>query len=247
MNTLRFAVPLILCLLAAALVTAGCTAPPAGSPAKDTPMNNTACVTATRVPDVPPVSPTVSPEPAARFPDARAPGEMVAFGSADVASEATVYRSWLNDTYQWHNTMDNNYYTQYPKKGSRYLIVFISIVNRGNTRVWPPSPAAIHLWYDGKEWPLDPDHVLPDQTKGINDMTIRIGEIQYYHQLYSSELVTDYGYSHGKKLNFLYPGESNALDGYLIYVVPASLAINQTYVQIVFNGNDTGVWKLSGS
>jgi len=246
MNNLRFAVPVILCLLAAALVTAGCTAPPAGSPANNTLIDNTACVTVSQVPAGTPVSPTVSAESAIQFPDARALKETVTFGSGDVASEATVYRFWLNDTYQWHNTMDNNYYTQYPGKGSRYLIVFISMVNRGNTRVWPPSSAAVHLWYDGKEWPLDPEHVLPDQTKGINDMTIRIGEIQYYHQLYSSELVTDYGYSHGKKLNFLYPGESNALDGYLIYEVPASLEPDQAYVQVVFNGNDSGVWRLSG-
>jgi hypothetical protein len=245
MNNFRSAVPVILCLLAAAVLSAGCT----GQPAAVTPAT-TVAGTATPVSTGPgpaaSISPAPSPAPAVQFPGAKAPGEMVPFGSGEVLSEGTVYRSWLNDTYQWHNTMDNNYYTQYPKKGSRYLIVFISMVDRGTTRVWPPSSSAIHLWYDGKVWPLDPDHVLPDETKGINDMTIRIGEIQYYHQLYSSELVTDYGYSHGKKLNFLYPGESNALDGYLIYVVPASLALNQTYVQIVFNGNDTGVWKLSG-
>jgi len=246
MKNFPYVVPVILFLLAAALFTAGCTAPSAGSPASDIPAKNTSGFMATPVPATTSVSPAYSPSPAVQFPDARALNERVTFGDGDVVSEATVYRYWLNDTYQWHNIMDNKFYTQYPGKGNRYLIIFISIVNRGNTRVWPPSSAAVHLWYAGKEWPLDPEHVLPDQTKGENDMTIRIGEIQYYHQLYSTELVTDYGYSHGKKLAFLYPGESNALDGYLIYEVPASLTANQTYVQIAFNGNDTGVWKLAG-
>ncbi len=245
MNDMRLVVPVILCLLVAAVFSAGCTGRPAASPQNETAVENITPLSTGPGPAAS-LSTAPSPAPAVQFPGAKALGEMVPFGSGDVTSEGTVYRYWLNDTYQWHNIMDNKYYTQYPRKGSRYLIVFISMVNRGNTRVWPPSSAAIHLWYDGKEWPLDPDHALPDQTNGINDMTTRIGEIQYYHQLYSSELVTDYGYSHGMKLNFLYPGESNALDGYLIYVVPASLAINQTYVQIVFNGNDTGEWRLSG-
>jgi hypothetical protein len=59
-----------------------------------------------------------------------------------------------------------------------------------------------------------------------------------------TEYVEDFGYSHGTKLAYLYPGRSNAIDGYLVYEVPASLTPEKTYVEIVFNGNTVGVWKL---
>lgn len=236
---------LTLAMVAVLLLAAGCTAAPhepAGTTTETVPATTPAAnVTATSAPAT--LAPV--PSPTEMFPGALALKQPFTFGTGDVISEGTVYRYWLNDTYQWRDPIDNRFFPQVPPKGDRYLFVFIDIVNRGNTRVWPPVSGSIHLWYAGKEYRLDPEHALPDQIKGENDMTIRIGEIQYYRQLYSSELVTDYGYSHGKKLGFLYPGESNALDGYLIYVVPASLAPNETYVQIAFNGNDTAVWKLA--
>jgi hypothetical protein len=43
----------------------------------------------------------------------------------------------------------------------------------------------------------------------------------------------------------VYPGEGNAVDGYIIYEVPASLTPDKTYVEIVFNGHETAVWKLA--
>ena len=52
------------------------------------------------------------------------------------------------------------------------------------------------------------------------------------------------GYSHGGELGYLYPGKSNAMDGYLIYEVPASLTLNEAYAVIEFNGKDRGVWDL---
>jgi len=243
---MKYPLPTSLCILGAVialLLAAGCTAAPhapagTASTTVTTPVVNTTFT-------VVPATTAVAPTPTAMFPAALALKENFAFGTGDVASEATIYRYWLNDTYQWHNTMDNKFYTQSPPKGDRYLIIFVNIVNRGNTRVWPPSAGNIHLWYAGKEYRQDPDHYLPDKIRDKDDQPVAIGEIQYYHQLYSTELVSDYGYSHGEKLGFVYPGESNALDGYLIYVIPASLIPEQTYVQIAFNGNDTAVWKLA--
>jgi len=46
-------------------------------------------------------------------------------------------------------------------------------------------------------------------------------------------------------LAYLYPKKSNAIDGYLVYEVPASLSPENAYVEIVFNGNEVGVWKLT--
>jgi hypothetical protein len=194
----------------------------------------------------PPAITTTQPaSPVQQFPGALALRETFPFGSGDVASTGTVYRVWVNDTYHWYNIMDNNYYTQSPPSGYKYLIVFIDLVNNGNTRVWPPGPADIHLWYNGTEYFQDPDHYLPDPSVENEAPPVTIQEIEYLHNLENSELVEDYGYSHGNKLDYLYPGVSNALDGYLIYVVPAALTPDKTFVQIAFNGKDVGVWNLA--
>jgi hypothetical protein len=243
---MKYPLPVSLCMTAVVIVlllAAGCmTAPhtPTGTASANV-TNPAVNATVTAVP----VTTVAAPTPTAMFPGALALKENFPFGTGDVASEATVYRYWLNDTYQWLNDMDNKYYTQSPPNGDRYLFVFVSIVDKGNTRVWPPSANSIHLWYAGKEYALDPDHFLPDTVDNPHDKPIEIEELQNDHQLYSTELVSDYGYSHGEELGFVYPGESNALDGYLIYVVPASLTPDLAYVQIPFNGNDTGVWKLA--
>jgi len=227
---------LVLGAVIALLLAAGCmTAPPANT--------GTVSPTATVVP-VTTIS-TPSPTQTVMFPDALALKETFVINVGDTAVEATVYRYWLNDTYRWHNTLDNKDYTQSPSKGYRYLIIFVNIVNTGNNKIWPPSTDAVHLWYAGNEYALDPEHYLPGNVRDETNRAVTIDEIQYYHQLHSADLVSDYGYSHGQKLGAIYPGESNALDGYLIYVVPASLTPDQAYVQIVFNGKDTGVWNLA--
>jgi hypothetical protein len=53
-----------------------------------------------------------------------------------------------------------------------------------------------------------------------------------------------FGFSHGTELGYLYPGMSNAVDGYIIYEVPQSLTPEKTYVEIPFNTKDHAVWKL---
>lgn len=167
------------------------------------------------------------------------------FGSGDVISEGTVYRYWMNATYQWHNDMDNHYYVQKARDGYKYLIIFVNMENKGSTRVWPPGSNSIHLLYDDREYFPDQNHYLPDKSVNIKATPIEIKEIQYISKLTGSEYVEDYGYSHGSKLAYLYPGESNAIDGYLIYEVPDYVKPEKIRIRIDFNGKDTGVWKLA--
>lgn len=80
----------------------------------------------------------------------------------------------------------------------------------------------------------------PDSTPRI----ARIAEIEYSHNVFSSELIEDYGYSHGQKLGYITPGESNAVEGYIIYEVPESLTPEKTYVTIVLPDKNEAVWVL---
>ena len=185
--------------------------------------------------------PTPVPDP---FPDALKIKDSFTFGSGEYVSEGTVYRVWMNDTYQWHNDMDNKYYPQVPKGDKKYLFVFVDVYNNGTTRVWPPTSNNVKVYYQDTWYSPDPTHYIPDKGKNLKSTAIEVKEIQYYSKLFGSEYVEDYGLSHGSQTAFLYPGKSNAIDGYLIYEVPGSLRLDKTYVQIAFNGNDMATWKL---
>jgi hypothetical protein len=185
---------------------------------------------------------TSTPDP---FPGAFRMGERMPFGSGEVASEGTVYRYWINDTYQWHNDMDNKYYPQKPGPGNKYLFIFVHMVNHGTTRVWLPHAGTIRVYYDGNMYSQDQNHYKPDKTGDLKATAIEVGEVQYYHKLNGDEYVEDFGYSHGTELGYIYPGRSNAVDGYIIYEVPQSLTPDKTYVAISFNGQDQGIWKLA--
>ncbi|MFA4877688.1 MAG: zinc-ribbon domain-containing protein [Methanoregula sp.] len=186
-------------------------------------------------------APTKVPDP---FPGALKISDKFPFGSGELASEGTIYRVWLNDTYQWHNDMDNKYYIQHPRTGTKYLFLFVNVFNNGTTRVWPPTSSNIRVYNDGIWYAPDTVHYLPDKALDRKSTPIEVKEIQYYSKLFGSEYVEDFGYSHGSQTAYLYPGKSNAIDGYIVYEVPASLTLDQTYARIEFNGKDVAVWKL---
>ncbi len=186
-------------------------------------------------------APTPTPD---QFPNALPLKEGFLFGEDKIASEGTVYRIWINETYLWHNDMDNKYYLQKPKPGNKYLFVFINVFNKGDTRIWPPTSGNIDVYYDGQKYSPDPTHYLPDKSSDRKATAIEVKEIQYFSKLFGTEYVEDFGYSHGSQLAYLYPGRSNAIDGYLVYEVPALLTPEKAYAEIVFNGNTVGVWKL---
>ena len=216
---------------------------PGGTGAPVTTSMTTVVTASTPVTAAPTTVPTPTPDP---FPNALLVKDGFPFGSDKVASEATVYRVWMNDTYQWHNDMDNRYYTEprIPNPGFKYLFVFLNVFNKGDTRVWPPTPGSVKVYYKGDVYSPDPIHFLPDKSSDRKATAIEVKEVQYFSKLFGSEYVEDYGYSHGTQYAYLYPGKSNAIDGYLIYRVPASLTLDKAYARVEFNGNDVGVWKL---
>lgn len=185
--------------------------------------------------------PTPTPDP---YPDALLVKDGFPFGSGKVASEATIYRVWMNETYAWHNDKDNKYYDEKAKPGNKFLFVFLNVYNKGYTRVWPPTSENVKVHYNGQVYSPSSTHYLPDKIEDQKATAIEVKEVQYFSKLFGSEYVEDYGYSHGTQLAYLYPGKSNAIDGYLIYQVPTSLTPDKAYAEVEFNGNDVGVWKL---
>jgi hypothetical protein len=192
-----------------------------------------------------PTATTVSTPPPDPFPDALPLKKWFPFSEGKTKSEGTVYRYWINETYQWHSDADNKWYIQKPKRGNKYLFVFAGVVNRGDTAFPYPKSNSIYVHYNGSIYNPDPEHYLPDKAGNRDATAVEVGEIQFQSDVFNLEYVEDYGYSHGTTANMVYPGESNAVDGYIIYDMPASLTPDKTYVEIVFNGHERAVWKLA--
>lgn len=214
---------------------------PGGTGVPVTTSVNSAATVSTPATTAPTAIPTPTPDP---YPNALLLKDGFPFGSGKVASEATIYRVWMNDTYAWHNDKDNRFYVEKAKPGNKFLFVFMNVFNKGDTRVWPPTSENVIVHYDGQVYSPDPTHYLPDKTSDQKATAVEVKEVQYFSKLFGSEYVEDYGYSHGNQLAYLYPGKSNAIDGYLIYQVPTSLTPDKAYAEVEFNGNEVGVWKL---
>jgi hypothetical protein len=222
----------------------GGSSPVSGQPVSSTGISGSPAATLVAVTTVPVATttvPTPVPDP---FPNALRLRDGFQFGEGNVASEGTIYRIWVNDTYHWHNDKDNKYYVQSPQPGNKFLFIFVNVFNKGDTRVWPPTSGNIKVYYDVNTYSPDPTHYLPDKSSDEKATPVEIQEVQYFSQLFGSEYVEDYGYSHGTQTAYLYPGKSNAIDGYLIFQVPQSFAPSKGYTEIAFNGKDVGVWKL---
>jgi hypothetical protein len=201
----------------------------------------TTVVVSTPAPVTTTIVPTPPPDP---FPDAYAIRGVFSFNEGKYASKATVYRYWMNETYQWHNDLDNRYYTQKPKTGNKYLLVYVNIENIGSDGYPYPKSGTIAVHNNGNIYMVDTSHYLPDKAGNRKATPVEILELEQQSDYFRMERVEDYGYSHGTTQDFVYPGQGNSIDGYLIYEVPASLKPEDTYVEIVFDGQDRAVWKL---
>jgi hypothetical protein len=205
-----------------------------------TPSPTTAIIT-TPTPFPTTIVPTPTQNP---YPDAYSIGKLFNYNEGKYVSRATVYRVWMNETYQWHNDMDNRYYTQRPKAGNKYLLVFVNIENLGTDAYPYPKSSTIFLHNGDNTYYVDTSHYLPDKAGNREARPVEILEIEQQSDYFKMERVEDFGYSHGTTQDFVYPGQGNAIDGYLIYEVPASLKPENTYAEIIFDGQDRAVWKL---
>ncbi|PKL56700.1 MAG: hypothetical protein CVV34_07740, partial [Methanomicrobiales archaeon HGW-Methanomicrobiales-5] len=120
--------------------------------------------------------PTPPPDP---FPDAFSVRKIFSFNEGKYASKATVYRYWINETYQWHSDLDNRFYTQKPKAGNKYLFVFINIENIGTDGYPYPKASSIVVHNGGNVYYVDTSHYLPDKAGNKKATAIAIQELEH--------------------------------------------------------------------
>jgi hypothetical protein len=186
-------------------------------------------------------TPTVSPTPAPTanpFPDAMAPGTYQEWRSGNMTLKGTVIKTILADYFEYHSISWGQWLTERPKNTSvKYLFVFLKLENGGPDVGRMPSPAMFTLISNGSEYAVDTGQETVEFDKSTGKMVpvpIRISG----QDVYESDYQNVYG------AGYLYAGESNAVNAYLIYLVPAAISLDDTYLQAVFTSTSTGVWKL---
>jgi hypothetical protein len=171
--------------------------------------------------------------------------QAVLFGNGTTwNSEIAINRIWINDTYRWYNPEELQYDKRIAPAGKKYLLVFLSVINRGTERAPLPPHENIYVICENVVIAPYSLHPLPMKNMDSTPRIARIADIEYFRKVYSSEQVEDYGYSHGQKLAYVLPGESNAVEGYIIYEVPASMTPEKTYVTVILPDKSDAVWVL---
>jgi len=240
---------LIILMIIVMIAISGCSGSSANSPNEQTPQpaslsTTIAAPVTTPATELTTPLPTPTLEP---YPTALKLKQVFYFSSGKTASEGTVYRYWINDTYQLFDPRETRYATKYPSPGNKYLVIFINIIDKGTARLFFPRASNIVVRYNDGVYYMDPAHALPKTLKNIDapPEIIRIGEIEFFHTLNGDKYVEDFGFRDGYEQAFLDPGVSNAVDGYIVYEVPASLTPDKTYVEIGFNPQESAIWRLA--
>jgi len=176
------------------------------------------------------------------FPNALALNQYASFGSGDEQGKATVYRYDIKPNYNWTSPSWNSpreqaaasppldlqqgYNREKPHEGNTFLFMYVRVMNTGDKAVYAPSGKQFVVSSNGNMYNFSSVHssdVIIDTVTGT----------QY-----------DYQIGRGGVVGYVQPGESNKVEGYLIYEVPASFSPGNTYVVSNLDYKTRAVWKL---
>jgi hypothetical protein len=193
-----------------------------------------------RVPPQVPETPAVTPTPAttvpatteipqvtavpAPFPGALSLGTPYQYGREDIAMDVTVYKVRVMDEYEWWSPQWGKYWNTTPKAGNRFLFAFVRLVDQGTARARVPSPSMFILHGDEISYVQTTDRDNSLWIKGID--------------------VKQYDFYFDTTAGWIDPGESNRVEGFLLYEVPATLTPEHAYLEVTFSSKAAAVWKL---
>ncbi len=228
MNMLHYA--MILTVLAVIAAGAGCTGT---SPPPATPVPSTVVTT--------PPTPTPVPQPTL-YPGALSLGTIVPFGIGGSNGTATVYKAFVRSEYTYTLASFNSpaeqseagqplgtqyaYSTERAPPGTQFVVVLLRLENTGRDRMVAPSPWEFLMNYHGTFYNYT-------SVDGPDIITASIPGYQY-----------DYLIGDGGVAGTILPGQSNAADGFLIYIVPAPVDLSQASLVISLDAQHRAAWRL---
>jgi len=223
----------VLCLVGMIVVLiccAGCTSttPPAATP----------------TPTIEPVMTTIAtPVPTATpYPGALTLGQEAPFGTGGKNGTASVYKLDIRSNYSWTSPSFNSvseqkltgsalgtqqgYNTDEPTTGNTFLFVYVKLIDTGAESIVAPSPGQFVVNYNGNDYTY----------RSLAGSDVTIGSIRG----------TQYDYLIGKGgvSGYIQPGDSNAVDGFLIYEVPSSIDPTKATMVITLDSQHQSAWQL---
>lgn len=176
------------------------------------------------------------------FPDARSLNTPATFGASDMTGQVTVTRYTIKPNYNWTSPSWNSpreqvaasppldlqrgYNMEKPREGSTFLFVFFRVANTGTKAVYAPSPQQLVVNGDGTIY----------NYRSVAGADVNIDGVvgkQY-----------DYLIGKGGTGGYVQPGESNRVEGYLIYEVLSTLAPEKMYVVGNLDYQTRAIWRL---
>jgi hypothetical protein len=164
----------------------------------------------------------------------------------------TIYDYRMMNQYHWHSVSwgSRAFFLQKPDAGMKYLFIFINIYSDAETKATQPGygPEHFAVQVKNKLYYMDEGH---DPAVWIKELTDDANAYDYAHV----QGVIPYGYKivqnlktgiiSAEQLNLIYPGRSNAWDGYLLYQIPADATPDQIKVVTSFdNLGGRAMWQL---
>lgn len=211
---------------------AGCTNSPSVPP-QSAPVTPVTTMTATIATPVPTATP---------YPNALTMNQLAPFGKTDRTGTATVYKANLVPDYSYSDPSFNSphvqpqaidtlgnqkgYNTLKPAAGNAFLFVYVRLANTGTKGLVAPSPGQFIVNYDGNSY----------SYSSVLDSTITLANIRVPQY--------DYTIGRGGVSGNINPGVSNAVDGFLIYEVPASIDLTKTALVVQLDSDNQAAWAL---
>lgn len=166
-------------------------------------------------------------------------------GLKDLNMHATIYGYSMYKSVQWWSVSWGKYFTQSAPDGMKYLFVYAyTYSDEGSARTWGIQPHQFYVSAGGQLYKKS-DDLLPQ---------IRLKEFDEVWNFRHVENLKPYGYlrSYDKEgretaeeLAFLKSGQSNAWDGYIVYVIPETTKPEDIRIYATLTNTLDGVfWKL---
>jgi len=174
---------------------------------------------ATPVPTAP--VPAQTPE---SFPYALAVGTLYTYGRPDISTEVTVYMVRTLPEYEFWSWQWGQYGNTTAKEGHHFLFAFVRLIDRGTARARLPAPQLFVLHSDGRTY-----RETTDRDNSIPIRGLHVKQYEYYYE---------------DRAGWIDPGESNKIEGFILYEVPLSVTKANSYLDVIFSSKANATWKL---
>ncbi|MGD1004556.1 MAG: hypothetical protein ABR887_03975 [Methanoregulaceae archaeon] len=225
------------------VLTSGCANNP---PITNHPSTTQTVLPATTITTATPTEVQTSIEPTPSTPSLKL-GQAFSYNNQNINFTMVLYDVKIYPNYSWRS-VDGKFYDTEPSPGNKFLFIFLNLENLGQKRMWIPTETSLTLTSNGVQY-----YPLLTHTKGLT-----IDMVQYHPDYQKLVYTTDWNwvktppkrdesgssYVYGYNMSYVYPGSSNAVDGYLIYEVPQSINLDRTYLSANVNGFASPVWSL---